>query len=164
MMTVISIIFCIFGLYAFVRSISATSIILSVMDNRWGRPAVDKNLFEKIRVVDSVRITKWMFTTVLGASLILLSLAFLSPVNISLYWLPFVLLTIFFAKEMYKCIMFKKHQIQTTFKDIKEQWKNEDVVSERHDEEVVFKRGVCDINNVWLDIVCIIFIFILMVI
>ena len=62
-MTFISIIFCVFGLYAFVRAISATSIILSVTDNRWGRPAVDKNLFEKIRVVDSVRITKWLFTS-----------------------------------------------------------------------------------------------------
>lgn len=163
MLDIISIILIIFGLYLFVRSISHSSIILHVMDNRWGREPIDKELFRKINIIDVNRIIKWIFTSYLSGCLIFVSLVALSGLSVNLHWLPIVTLVIIAIKELFKYFTFTKHQVRKTYEDIAEQWKNESVVSERHDEEVVFKRGVDDVDNVWFDVFCLLFIFVVII-
>ena len=121
------------------------------MDNRRGPFAfvIDKEVVDKTQTVDKMRCFKYVTMMIVG---FLLNITALSVVNgddvtfnIFFFIVAAILLLYLFVRDV-----FYKKNIMNLYTDIREQWSTEKKVSDRHDEEVVFIRGVDDTFNVTL--------------
>lgn len=121
------------------------------MDNRRGPFAFvnDKEVVDKTQTVDKMRCFKYVTMMIVG---FLLNITALSVVNgddvtfnIFFFIVAAILLLYLFVRDV-----FYKKNIMNLYTDIREQWSTEKKVSDRHDEEVVFIRGVDDTFNVTL--------------
>lgn len=144
------------GAFNIIQSITKVNIIANAMDDRFYGRVIDEDLHRKIKVIDRLRITKWLFALTVGITLIVHTMILLTN---SASTILFVVLCLVMAliKDIMRKIYFKKYKINSLYDDIKEQWKSEKKVSERHDEEVAFVRGYDDVvNTFYYDTCCLI--------
>ena len=134
------------GAFNIIQSITKVNIIANAMDDRFYGRVIDEDLHRKIKVIDRLRITKWLFVLTVGITLVVHTMILLTN---SASTILFVVLCLVMAlvKDVMRAIYFKKYKIENLYDEIKEQWKGEKKVSERHDEEVAFVRGYDDVVN-----------------
>lgn len=142
------------GVFLFINSVSKFGIIVNSMDDRFYGHVVDKDLQKKIKVVDYLRCLKHFFATSIGFFMIITIIV--SAFNVMLNLTPIALgIAVFYVvKELIVFWVGKKYKLGDLYDTIRKQWKNEKKVSERHDEEVSFIRGVDDIENVLFQNAC----------
>lgn len=137
-----------------INSISKIGIILNSMDDRFYGYVVDKDLQKKIKIVDYLRCLKHFFAMLAGFFMIITLVVFAFGVTLNITPISLGIIVFYIIKELIDFWFSRKYKLDDLYNSIREQWKNEKKVSERHDEEVSFIRGMDDIENVFFQNVC----------
>lgn len=121
------------------------------MDNRRGPFAFvnDKEVVDKTQTVDKMRCFKYVTMMIVGFLLNITALSVVNGDDVTLDIFFFIVAAILLLYLFVRDVFYKKN-IMNLYTDIREQWSTEKKVSDRHDEEVVFIRGVDDTFNVTL--------------
>lgn len=142
------------GCILFVNSSNKLSIIMGSMDDRFYGHVVDADLQRKIKVIDRLRCLKHFFSLLVSLFMMLQVASMITFVTYNVFFVMLVILLTWLLNRLITFYFFEKHKILDLYKEIKEQWSIEKKVSERHDEEVCFIRGVDDLRNMLFVSIC----------
>ncbi len=142
------------GVFLFINSVSKLGIIVNSMDDRFYGHVVDKDLQKKIKVVDYLRCLKHFFAMSIGFFMVIAIIVSAFNVTLNLTPIAFGVAVFYVVKELIDFGVGKKYKLGDLYDTIRKQWKHEKKVSDRHDEEVSFVRGMDDIENVFFQNVC----------
>ena len=137
-----------------INSVSKLGIIVNSMDDRFYGYVVDKDLQKKIKIVDYLRCLKHFFAMLVGFFVIITVAVFAFGVTLNITPISLGIIVFYIIKELIDFWFSRKYKLDDLYNSIREQWKNEKKVSERHGEEVAFVRGYDDIENVFFQNVC----------
>lgn len=154
MLNLVCFILFVVGVFLFINSFSKLGSILNSMDDRFYGYVVDKDLQKKIKIVDYLRCLKHLFAMAIGFFMMTTTIVSAFNVTLNLTPISWGIIVFYFINELVIFVVRKKYKLDDLYDDIKRQWEKEKKVSERHDEEVSFIKGVDDINNVFFQSVC----------
>ena len=137
------------GVFTILRSCGWIEIIIQTMDDNFFGKIVDKNLQNKVKIIDYMLIVRWAFILFVGLFLCVHAILLLVTSTINTPIFIFVIVFLFFVQKIILYTIFKKHDVLGLYREIKNIWNNEEKISDRHDEEVAFIRDVDELNGTW---------------
>jgi hypothetical protein len=138
--------FIIFAVYLTLNSFVKLNIVVTVMNCR--RDVIeDKKLVDDTKIVDYFRCFKYVVMFFIGVLLCISTIVIMESITLSLKWFVVSVCFLFLIFQITRDEIFCKKEINETYSSIKEQWKTEKKVSNRHDEEVTFVRAYDEVRE-----------------